>query len=132
MRDGLETITRAITRIVSSKKMLHGSRTDLLIELRDEGALGEFDRGVRRERRNTPRANLQKFQLLEEALECAIQAGEILATRDEDGIMLLGAPHVKPSITAVPTSHAVTLPERLPFTAAQLAKLRAWGEPLSV
>ena len=132
MRDGLETIARAITRIVSSKKTLHGTRTELLIELRDEGALGGFDRGVRRERRNTPRANLQKFQLLEKALERAVQAGDVLATTDEDGILLLGAPHVKPAAVATPASHDTTTTERLPFTAAQLAKLRTWGEPISV
>lgn len=132
MRDGLETIARTIEQIVNTKKTLYGTRTELLIELRDEGALGELDRGVRRERRNTPRANLEKFKLLEKALQRAVQAGNVLAMTDEDGVMLLGAPHTKPDVIVTVEAPVVTAPERLPYTGAQFARLRAWGEPVSV
>jgi hypothetical protein len=132
MRDGLETIARTIKQIVNTKKTLHGTRADLLIELRDEGALGGLDRGIRRERRSTPRANLQKFKLLEKALERAIQAGYVLATTDEDGVMLLGALHIKPDVSATPETPVATMPERLPYTGAQFARLRSWGESVSV
>lgn len=132
MRDGLETIARTIKQIVKTKKTLYGTRAELLIELRDEGALGGLDRGVGRERRNTPRANLQKFMLLEKALERAVQAGDVLATTDEDGVMLLGAPHIKQDVVVAPEAPVAATPERLPYTGAQFARLRAWGEPISV
>lgn len=124
MRDKEAVVARNISAVMARKKMIAGTLTNVLIELRDEGVLGTLDLGVGTTRRDKPNVNLQKFTLIHTSLKRAVSEGDVLM--ENDGFwMTLGAPHVKPivHVQAEPTVEA-----RMPhLSAAILTRLRMWG-----
>lgn len=130
MRDILNTVAREIGRIVDAKKTLVGTRTEILMELRRSGALGELDRGVKNERRCNAELNMKRFALLDEGLKRAIRDKTVLFTECGDGRISLGAPHHAPVVERRSTAAASTTPATYMLRSAHLRKLRAWGEPI--
>lgn len=138
MRDKEAVVVRNISTIIARKKMIAGTRVDVLIELRDDGALGALDLGVGSARRDRPDVNLQKFALINSCLMRAVNEGAILL--DDDGFWItLGAPHTRPAeqnrILEPLSLEPWTLPMdehdiemQLPqLSTSMLTRLRTWG-----
>ena len=138
MRDKEAVVARNIGAIIARKKMIAGSRVDVLIELRDEGVLGAFDLGVGTVRRDRPDVNLQKFMLINTCLTRAVNEGIVLL--DDDGFSItLGAPHRRPAKQHrfteplslepwVPSMNEQDIEDQLPpLSTSMLMRLRTWG-----
>ncbi|HEX7483765.1 MAG TPA: hypothetical protein VF281_01305 [Candidatus Saccharimonadales bacterium] len=135
MRDKLMMVARNIEKVVSRKKMIDGSHVHVLIELRDEGVLGELDRGIGNGRRENETINRKKFTIIENGLRLAVREGFVLFDGDFSSYVTLGAPHKAPKTVREPLSQQpwnlkLDDPDfdRLPaLNGAVLSRLRSWG-----